>query len=88
VPGDIGRSVSQLNAFIVGERIEVLAAQSIEKLTTIEKRIACANGRWYALHITPFKTLHHSIKGAVIVLVDVDDSRRLSERDDLARSES
>ncbi len=88
VPGDIGRSVSQLNAFIVGERIEALAAQSIEKLTTLEKRIVCANGRWYALHITPFKTLNHSIKGAVIVLVDVDDNRRLSERDDLDRSES
>ena len=80
VPGDVGRSVTLLNAFIVGERIEQLAAQAIEKLVPIEKRIVCSNQRWYLLHITPYKTLDHSIKGAVIVLLDVDDSRRLAEQ--------
>ena len=80
VPGDIGRSVSLLNAFIVGERIEELAAEAIEKLLPLEKRIACANGGWYELHITPYRTLDHAIKGAVIVLLDIEDSRRLSER--------
>ncbi len=80
VPGDVGRTVSLLNAFIVGERIEALAAQAIEKLVPVDKRIACANQRWYQLHISPYKTLDHAIKGAVIVLLDVDDSRRLAER--------
>jgi two-component system CheB/CheR fusion protein len=80
VPGDVGRTVSLLNAFIVGERIEKLAAQAIEKLVPVDKRIACANQRWYQLHISPYKTLDHAIKGAVIVLLDVDDSRRLAER--------
>jgi two-component system CheB/CheR fusion protein len=78
--------VSLLNAFIVGERIEQLTAQAIEKLVPIEKRIACANQRWYELHIAPYKTLDRSIKGAVIVLLDVDDSRRLAERDAGGRS--
>jgi two-component system CheB/CheR fusion protein len=86
VPSDIGRSVSLLNAFILGERIEQLTAQAIEKLVPIEKRIACANQRWYELHIAPYKTLDRSIKGAVIVLLDVDDSRRLAERDAGGRS--
>jgi two-component system, chemotaxis family, CheB/CheR fusion protein len=80
VPGDVGRTVSLLNAFIVGERIEKLAAQVVEKLTPIEKRVACANQRWYLLHITPYKTLDHAIKGAVIVLLDIDDTRRLADR--------
>jgi two-component system, chemotaxis family, CheB/CheR fusion protein len=80
VPGDVGRTVSLLNAFIVGERIEKLTAQVVEKLTPIEKRVACANHRWYLLHITPYKTLDHAIKGAVIVLLDIDDTRRLAER--------
>jgi len=80
VPGDVGRSVSLLNAFIVGERIEELAAEAVEKLVPIEKRVSCANHRRYELHITPYKTLDHSIKGAVIVLLDIEDSRQLSER--------
>ena len=79
VPGDVGRTVSLLNAFILGERIEQLAAQVIEKLVSFDKRIACANQRWYQLHISPYKTLDHAIKGAVIVLLDVEDSRRLAE---------
>jgi two-component system CheB/CheR fusion protein len=88
VPGDIGRSVSLLNAFIVGERIEELAAEAVGNLVPIEKRVACANRRWYELHITPYKTLDHSIKGAVIVLLDIEDSRRLSERAREDRSRS
>jgi two-component system, chemotaxis family, CheB/CheR fusion protein len=79
VPGDVGRTASLLNAFVVGERIEKLAAQVIEKLVPVEKRIECANQRWYLLHISPYKTLDHAIKGAVIVLLDIDDARRLAE---------
>jgi two-component system CheB/CheR fusion protein len=88
VPGDVGRTVSLLNAFIVGERIEKLAAQVIEKLVPIDKRIACANQRWYQLHISPYKTLDHAIKGAVIVLLDVEDSRLLAERKGESRRRS
>ncbi len=88
VPGDVGRTVSLLNAFIVGERIEKLAAQVIEKLVPIDKRIACANQRSYRLHITPYKTIDHAIKGAVIVLLDVEDSRRLAERTEEDRRRS
>jgi two-component system CheB/CheR fusion protein len=88
VPGDVGRTVSLLNAFILGERIEKLAAQVIEKLVPIERRIACANQRWYVLHVTPYKTLDHAIKGAVIVLLDIDDTRRLAERTEEARRRS
>ena len=88
VPGDVGRTVSLLNAFIVGERIEKLTAQVIEKLVPVDKRIACANQRWYQMHITPYKTIDHAIKGAVIVLLDVEDSRRLAERTEEDRQRS
>jgi two-component system, chemotaxis family, CheB/CheR fusion protein len=80
VPGDVGRTVSLLNAFIVGERIEKLAGQVVEKLVPIEKRVVCANQRWYLLHISPYKTVDHAIKGAVIVLLDVEDTHQLAER--------
>jgi two-component system CheB/CheR fusion protein len=88
VPGDVGRTVSLLNAFIVGERIEKLAALVIEKLVPIEKRVVCANQRWYLLHITPYKTLDNAIKGAVIVLLDVEDTHQLAERTEEDRRRS
>ena len=50
----------------------------------IEKRIACANWRWYQLYITPNKTLDHAldqvIRGAVKVLIDVGEGRRRAGR--------
>jgi two-component system, chemotaxis family, CheB/CheR fusion protein len=79
VPGDIGRSVSQLNSFILGQRVEELASDVIESLAPIRKEILCADQRWYELYISPYKTLDHSIKGAVLVLIDVDVRKRASD---------
>jgi two-component system CheB/CheR fusion protein len=78
VPGDVGRSVSQLNAFIVGHRIEELAAKVIERLTPIEERVRCADQRWYDLRVSPYRTLDHSIKGALIVLVSTEATEQAS----------
>ena len=63
VPGDVGRSVSQLNAFIRKRRIEELAARVIERLSPIEERVLCADQRWYDLRVTPYRTLDHTIRG-------------------------
>ncbi|HVY37255.1 MAG TPA: chemotaxis protein CheB [Polyangia bacterium] len=71
VTSDIGRSVSQLNAFVVGERVEDLASRVIEYLTPIEKELLCADRRRYRIRVLPYKTLDHAIKGAVIILVDL-----------------
>ena len=72
VTGDIGRSVSQLNAFVMGERVEDLASRVIEYLTPIEKEVLCADRRRYRMRVLPYKTLDHAIKGAVIILVDLE----------------
>ena len=76
VPSDIGRSVSQLNAFVVGQRVEDLAAEVIQRLVPIEKELMGADHRLYSLNVTPYRTLDHSIRGAVIVLIDIQDRRR------------
>jgi two-component system CheB/CheR fusion protein len=74
VPGDAGRSVSLLNAFITGQRVEDLARQVIERLAPVEMNVLCSDQRWYKLRVTPYKTLDHSIKGAVITLVATSQS--------------
>jgi two-component system CheB/CheR fusion protein len=76
VPADVGRSVSQLNAFLVGHRIEELAARVIEGLTPIEERVQCADQRWYDLRVSPYQTLDHAIKGALVVLVAAEQAAK------------
>jgi two-component system, chemotaxis family, CheB/CheR fusion protein len=73
VPGDIGRSVSQLNAFVFGERVEELAAEVVERLTPIVKQVLCADHRRYEIRVLPYKTLDHSIAGAVIIMIDAEN---------------
>jgi two-component system CheB/CheR fusion protein len=72
VAGDIGRSVSQLNAFVMGERVDELASRVIEYLRPIEKQVLCADRRQYRIRVLPYKSLDHAIKGAVIILVDLE----------------
>ncbi len=79
VPGDLGRTVSALEPFLGSNDIGVQAASVIESLSSVEREILASNHRWYALRITPYKTLDHAIRGAVIALADVDVRKRLLE---------
>ena len=36
----------------------------------------CADQRWYGLRVTPYRTLDHSIRGALIVLTAADDGAK------------
>jgi two-component system CheB/CheR fusion protein len=75
VSGDIGRSVALLDAF-TGRRLEALATGVIDSLTPVNEEILCADQRWRALRVAPYKTAEHSIRGAVFVLTDVDARKR------------
>jgi two-component system CheB/CheR fusion protein len=80
VPGDVGRAVSQLNAFIVGQRVEELASQVIDNLAPVDEGVQCADGRPYRLRVTPYRTLDHSIRGALIILTSADDRAKSHPR--------
>jgi len=78
-PADIGRSISFLDTFLGAVTMERKASSVIQTLVTIEEEVLAANNRWYALKISPFKTMDHSIRGALVTLVDVDVRKRAQE---------
>lgn len=78
VQGDVGRSVSQLNGFVQGTRVEELAADVIARLVPASREVQGADGRWYELNVSPYRTLDHSIKGALVVLIDIDGRKKTS----------
>jgi two-component system CheB/CheR fusion protein len=80
VSADVGRSANQLNIFIAGESMEKIVADVIERLLPLEREVRCADDRWYMLRVNPYRTLDHAIKGAVIVLEDIDVKKRSTER--------
>jgi two-component system CheB/CheR fusion protein len=79
VAADLGRSVSFLNAFVGSRDIQAMAASAIETLSSADEEILASNQRWYSLRVTPYKTLDHSIRGAVVSLTDVDVRKRAAD---------
>jgi two-component system, chemotaxis family, CheB/CheR fusion protein len=75
IPGDLGRSISFLDGF-VGTSLEPKVSSVIQSLSTVEEELLCSNQRWYALKVSPYKTLDHTIRGALVTLVDIDVRKR------------
>jgi two-component system CheB/CheR fusion protein len=78
-PADIGRTISFLDTFLGVVSMERKATSVIQNLVTVEEEVLAANNRWYALKISPFKTMDHSIRGALVTLVDIDVRKRAQE---------
>ncbi|HXV62322.1 MAG TPA: chemotaxis protein CheB [Vicinamibacteria bacterium] len=79
VPGDVGRSISHIDAFVGGASVEQRVSEVIASLTPVEEEILCTNHRYYALRIVPYKTLDHAIRGAIVSLVDIDVRKKATE---------
>ena len=79
VPGDVGRSIGFLDSFLGTGVLESKVTNVIQSLSTLEEELLASNQRWYFLKISPYKTLEHSIRGALVTLVDVDVRKRAAE---------
>jgi two-component system, chemotaxis family, CheB/CheR fusion protein len=71
-PGDLGRHVADLAARTGITKVEALISEAIDGLTTLERTVRDAAGRYYAAQVRPYTTADHRIDGAVLTLIDVD----------------
>ena len=78
IPADIGRTIGFIDRFLGGS-LEPRVSSVIQSLSTLDQEVLAANQRWYALRIAPYKTLDHSIRGALVTLVDIDVRKRAVE---------
>lgn len=79
VPGDLGRTVGFIDGFLQAGSTERKASSVIQSLSTLEEEVFASNRRWYALRISPYKTLDHAIRGVLVTLVDIDVRKRAEE---------
>ncbi|WP_162183009.1 PAS domain-containing protein [Neosynechococcus sphagnicola] len=73
---DVGRPFKDIRANIDLPNLEALIAEMIDTLSIQEQELQDESGHWYLLRIRPYKTTENRIEGAVIVLVDIDDSKQ------------
>ncbi|MBX3470584.1 MAG: PAS domain-containing protein [Planctomycetes bacterium] len=71
VPGDVGRPVGHLRAFINAPELEQVVAAVVEHVTPRTLEARGVDDRWYELRMTPYKTTDYTIKGVLLTFLDL-----------------
>ncbi len=79
VPADVGRPIGFLDPFLGIGGLETKVSSVIHTLSSVEEELLASNHRWYMLKISPYKTLDHAIRGAMVTTVDIDIRKRAAE---------
>ena len=80
IPSDIGRALTDIKADIDVPDLDALVREVIDGLCVKERELRDHQGRWHLLQVRPFETSDNKIAGAVLILFDIDDAKRISER--------
>jgi len=76
LPADIGRSITDLRPDLNLPDLEKMIREVIDNLSTNEREVQDAAGRWYSLQLRPYETSDNKIAGVVMVLFDIDARKR------------
>jgi two-component system CheB/CheR fusion protein len=79
IPADIGRSLATIQPSFDCPNLEKLLTECVDTMTTKELEVRDRAGRWYSLHIRPYKNIDNRIDGGIISIFDVDATHRLQE---------
>ncbi|MEG3919899.1 chemotaxis protein CheB [Microcoleus sp. T3_A4] len=70
---DVGRSLSDITHKLIVPDLEQLILEVIRTLNLKVQEIQDRDGRWYDLHLRPYRTIDNKIDGAVVMLVDINE---------------
>jgi two-component system CheB/CheR fusion protein len=80
IPSDAGRPVAHIVSNLVGyDRLVADTQAVLDTLIPKESEVQTTAGRWYTLHIQPYRTIAHVIEGAVLTFVDITEMVRTRE---------
>lgn len=84
IDSDIGRPIGNIRANLDTGDLTGHVQHVIETLRPMSMEVHDDSGRWYTMLIRPYRTEDNRIKGAVIVFVDITDSKTLQRASRLA----
>ena len=85
IPGDIGRSILDLQPRIKVQNLESILRGVLESLTPYEEEVQDQGGGWHILRVRPYRTSDNRIDGAVLHLLDVGELKKKVEEAKRAR---
>jgi two-component system CheB/CheR fusion protein len=69
IAGDVGRPIAYLRTIVKARDLEEMVSSAINAISTTEQKVRLAEGDWYTMRITPYRTADHVIRGAVLEFV-------------------
>lgn len=76
---DIGRPIRHISTNITYENLFEDMKTVLKTLVTKEQEVTTNEGKWYLARISPYRTVHDTVEGIVITLVDITERRRAQE---------
>jgi two-component system CheB/CheR fusion protein len=79
IPTDVGRSLNDIKVNFDVADLDPMILEVIETLHLKECQVRDRAGHWYSLRIRPYRTKENKIDGAVLALLDIDETKRSLE---------
>ena len=80
IPSDVGRPVSDLASHLIYPEMVADAREILRTLVPIQKALITQDGRWFALHVMPYRTMDNRIDGIVITFTDMTGVRKMEKQ--------
>jgi two-component system, chemotaxis family, CheB/CheR fusion protein len=84
-PGDIGRSLDDVRFKVKVDDLVERIRETLRSLAPREYEVQGTDGRWFRLHIRPYRTTDGHLEGAVLSFLDIDALKRALEQAEHAR---
>lgn len=85
LPGDVGRSIDDVKLKVKVDDLADRIRETIKSVAPKEYEVQALDGRWFRLHIRPYRTIDSRLDGAVLSFLDVDVLKRALEEAERAR---
>jgi two-component system CheB/CheR fusion protein len=77
IAADVGRPLADLVPSLTYERLIIDDARDVlQTLRLCERQVHAADGTWYTMRITPYRTMKDTIGGLVLTFVDITRARQ------------
>jgi two-component system CheB/CheR fusion protein len=77
IQSDMGRPVAHIVSNLVGyDQLSQDIQRVLDTLIPVDVEVQSKAGKWFAMHILPYRTLENVIEGAVITFVDIQTAKQ------------